>query len=175
MDTWLFVRNLESNGERTRGLYVLKSRGMPHSNQIREFILSDRGAQLLDVYNGSAGVLTGTARMVQEERDKAEALTQRNETKRKRRELAQKKEAMEAQIAALRDRFASEASELQMLIAEEQLAEDNIAQQRKVLVDVRSGLKNNGLPNGRKGATNGRQYQASRDNGRKGRAREQTQ
>ncbi len=174
MDTWLLVRNLESNGERNRGLYVLKSRGMPHSNQIREFILSDRGAQLLDVYTGSAGVLTGTARMVQEERDRAEALTQRNETKRKRRELAQKKEAMETQIAALRDRFASEASELQLLIAEEQLAEDNIAQQRKALVDVRSGFKNNGSSNGRKGATNGHQYQAGRDNGRKGRAREHT-
>jgi circadian clock protein KaiC len=174
MDTWLLVRNLESNGERNRGLYVLKSRGMPHSNQIREFILSDRGAQLLDVYTGSAGVLTGTARMVQEERDKAEALMQRNEIKQKRRELARKKEEMEAQIAALRGRFARESSELQMLIAEEQLAEDNVAQQRKLLVDARSGLKNNGSPNGGKGATNGRQYQAGRDNGRKGRARERT-
>jgi circadian clock protein KaiC len=147
---------------------------MPHSNQIREFILSDRGAYLLDVYTGSAGVLTGTARMVQEERDRAEALTQRNETKRKRRELARKKEAMETQIAALRDRFATESSELQMLIAEEQLVENNTAQQRKVLADVRLGSKSNGSQNGRKGATNGRQYQASRDNGRKGRAREQT-
>jgi circadian clock protein KaiC len=174
MDTWLLVRNLESNGERNRGLYVLKSRGMPHSNQIREFILSDRGAQLLDVYTGSAGVLTGTARMVQEERDKAEALMQRNEIKQKRRELARKKEEMEAQIAALRGRFARESSELQMLIAEEQLAEDNVAQQRKLLLDARSSLKNNGSPNGGKGATNGRQYQAGRDNGRKGRAREQT-
>jgi len=149
MDTWLLVRNLESNGERNRGLYVLKSRGMAHSNQIREFILSDRGARLLDVYTGSAGVLTGTARMVQEERDKADVLAQRNETTRKRRELAHKREAMEAQIAALRDRFATESSELQMLIAEEQLVESNIAQQRKVLVDVRSGSTSNGSQNGR--------------------------
>lgn len=82
MDTWLLVRNLESNGERNRGLYVLKSRGMPHSNQIREFILTDRGVELLDVYNGSAGVLTGTARLVQEEQDKALIRIKRNEIER---------------------------------------------------------------------------------------------
>lgn len=174
MDTWLLVRNLESNGERNRGLYVLKSRGMPHSNQIREFILSDRGAQLLDVYTGSAGVLTGTARIMQEERDKADSLTQRNEIKRRRRELEHKREAMEAQIAALRDRFASESSESHMLNAEEQLVENDIAQQRQVLKDARSSLTNNGSANGRKGATNGRQYKAGRDNGRKSRVREQT-
>src|SRR6185295_13050595 len=135
MDTWLLMRNLESNGERNRGLYVLKSRGMPHSNQIREFVLTNQGAQLRDVYTGVAGVLTGTARIAQEERDKAETLIQRNETKKKRRELASKKQAMESQIAALRDQFAKELSELQMLIAEEQLAENNIAQQRKALVE----------------------------------------
>jgi circadian clock protein KaiC len=174
MDTWLLVRNLESNGERNRGLYVLKSRGMPHSNQIREFILSDRGAQLLDVYTGPAGVLTGTARMVQEEREKAEALMLQNEIERKRRELASKREAMDAQIAALRAKFAAESSELEQVIAEGRLAEDNLAKQRKVLIEVRTGQPANGSQYGRKGAANGRQYQSGRDNGRKERARVQT-
>jgi len=175
MDTWLLVRNLESNGERNRGLYVLKSRGMPHSNQIREFILTDRGAQLLDVYTGPAGVLAGTARIVQEERDKAESLTLRNEIERKRRELASKREAMQAQVAALHARFAAESSELETAIAEGQLAEDTLSEQRKVLIDVRAGHASNGSSNGRKGAKDGRQYQSGRDNGRKERTRAQTQ
>jgi circadian clock protein KaiC len=171
MDTWLLLRNVENNGERNRGLYVLKSRGMAHSNQIREFILTDRGIQLLDVYTGPAGVLMGTARMVQEEQDKAEALTHRNEIDRKRRELANKKEAMDAQIDSLRAKFAAESSELEQVIAEERLAEDTLVDQRKVLIDVRAGHPPNRLPNSRKGATNGRQYHAGRDNGRKERAR----
>jgi circadian clock protein KaiC len=174
MDTWLLLRNLESNGERNRGLYVLKSRGMAHSNQIREFILTDRGIQLLDVYTGPAGVLMGTARMVQEEQDKAEALTHRNEIERRRRELANKKEAMDAQIDSLRARFAAEASELEQIIAEGRLAEHTLAEQRRVLIDVRTGLADNGSINGRKGVDNGRPYRSSRDNGRKERARVQT-
>jgi circadian clock protein KaiC len=64
MDTWILVRNLEHNGERNRGLYILKSRGMAHSNQIREFILTDRGVELVNVYTGPGGVLAGTARVV---------------------------------------------------------------------------------------------------------------
>jgi circadian clock protein KaiC len=174
MDTWLLVRNLESNGERNRGLYILKSRGMRHSNQIREFILSDQGAQVLDVYTGQAGVLMGTARLVQEERDKAEMLALGNEVERKHRELVSKREVMDAQIAALRARFAAESSELETIIAERRLAEDTLANQRKVLINVREGQPTNGSPNGRKGASNGRQYQSGSDNGRKGRARVQT-
>ncbi len=70
MDTWLLVRMLETGGERNRLLYVLKSRGMAHSNQMREFRLSDRGIELLDVYVGPGEVLTGSARLVQESRDR---------------------------------------------------------------------------------------------------------
>lgn len=174
MDTWLLVRNLESNGERNRGLYVLKSRGMPHSNQIREFTLTNRGAQLLDVYTGPAGVLTGTARMVQEERDRAEVLSLRHEIERKRRELVAKREAMNAQITALRTQFAVESSELEMVIAEGQLAEDTLTEQRKVLIDVRTSQAANGSSNGKKAGANGRQNQAGRDHGRKERAHVQT-
>lgn len=170
MDTWLLVRNLESNGERNRGLYILKSRGMPHSNQIREFILTNRGAQLLDVYTGPAGVLTGTARMVQEKRDKAGTLTLHLEIERKRRELASKREAMDAQIAALRAQFAAESAELETVIGEGRLAEDILAEQRKVLIEMRTSHAANTLSNSRKGATNGSRYQSSKGNGRKGRA-----
>ena len=99
MDTWLLLRNLEMNGERNRGLYILKSRGMPHSNQIREFTLTNHGAQLREVYAGVAGVLAGTARVAQEARERAEALAQQQEIERKQRELESKRLAMEAQIA----------------------------------------------------------------------------
>ena len=91
MDTWLLLRNLEMNGERNRGLYILKSRGMPHSNQIREFTLTNHGAQLREVYAGVAGVLTGTARVAQEARERAETLAQQQEIERKQRELESKR------------------------------------------------------------------------------------
>ena len=73
MDTWLLLKTIEVGGERNRALYVLKSRGMDHSNQIREFLLTDHGLRLLDVYLGPEGVLTGSARLSQEGREKAAA------------------------------------------------------------------------------------------------------
>jgi circadian clock protein KaiC len=171
MDTWLLLRNLEHNGERNRGLYVLKSRGMPHSNQIREFVLGNQGAQLLEVYAGPAGVLTGTARTVQEAKDKAEVLTARNEIARKQRALASMKEAMNAQIAALQARFAAESSELNTTISEDLLAEQTLADQGKMLGNLRMGRASDESSNGKKGVKDGRQYQSGRDNGRKERAR----
>src|SRR5688572_1834420 len=87
IDTWLLVRDIELGGERNRGLYVLKSRGMRHSNQIREFMLTSEGIRLEDVYLGPEGVLTGSMRAAQEAREAAEALMQTQETERKEREL----------------------------------------------------------------------------------------
>ena len=75
IDTWLLLRNHESNGERNRLLFVIKSRGSAHSNQVREFVLTDHGAELLDVYVGPNGVLTGSARIEQvaQERQRSDA------------------------------------------------------------------------------------------------------
>jgi circadian clock protein KaiC len=171
MDTWLLVRNLETNGERNRGLYILKSRGMPHSNQIREFVLTGQGARILDVYVGPAGVLTGTARIVQEAQDEAGVLAARNEIARKQRALASMKEAMDAQIAALHARFAAESSELNTAISEGLLAEKTLSEQGKNLRNLRMGQPSNGSSSGKKGAKHGRQYQSGRDNGRTERAR----
>jgi circadian clock protein KaiC len=78
MDTWLMLANVESNGERTRTITVLKSRGMPHSNQVREFVLGDHGIELIDVYRAGSQVLTGTARttvLAQERLDGQEAVS----------------------------------------------------------------------------------------------------
>src|SRR5262249_49073534 len=77
IDTWLFVRDVELSGERNRCIYVLKSRGMAHSNQVREFVLSSKGINLLPVYVGAGTVLTGSARANQETQEKAELLARR--------------------------------------------------------------------------------------------------
>ena len=82
IDTWLLLRDIEIGGERNRGLYVLKSRGMDHSNQIREFILTDCGIELLDVYVGPEGVLTGSARLTQEATNEAQQLSRQQEIER---------------------------------------------------------------------------------------------
>jgi circadian clock protein KaiC len=100
-DTWILMRDLEFNGERNRCLYVLKSRGMAHSNQIREFVLSRKGVRLLPVYVGEGTVLTGSARLAQEAREKTEELRAQQEFEDKRKQLSSKESALESQIAAL--------------------------------------------------------------------------
>src|SRR4030066_694253 len=79
IDTWLLLRDIELNGERNRGLYILKSRGMAHSNQIQEFLLTNQGIDLIDIYTGSGEALTGSARATQEAEEKASDLERRLE------------------------------------------------------------------------------------------------
>ncbi|MCX6255898.1 MAG: circadian clock protein KaiC, partial [Bacteroidia bacterium] len=120
IDTWLLLRDLELNGERNRGMYVLKSRGMANSNQIREFILTDHGVELREVYIGASGVLTGSARIAQEALENAEVLTRKHDIERKKREIKRKRKALEAQIATLHVDFESEESEAIRMIETEQ-------------------------------------------------------
>lgn len=103
IDTWLLLRDIEQDGERNRGMYVLKSRGMSHSNQIREFLLTDHGVQLTDVYVGPAGVLTGSARLKQEQLEESEAAALRQENTRKENELERKRRELQSQIASLQE------------------------------------------------------------------------
>jgi circadian clock protein KaiC len=81
MDVWLLLRNTELNGERNRTLYVLKARGMAHSNQVREFILSDAGIDLVEIYRDGERVLTGSARTARQARDHAASLALQNNTR----------------------------------------------------------------------------------------------
>jgi circadian clock protein KaiC len=115
------LRDLESGGERNRGLYILKARGLAHSNQIREFLLTDRGIQLREVYLGEAGLLTGSARVAQEAKDESTALFVRQELERKQFLLERKRKALEAQIAALQFDLATEDQEAMQLIAQDDL------------------------------------------------------
>ncbi|WP_312203170.1 circadian clock protein KaiC [Anaerospora hongkongensis] len=116
-DTWIALQNIEINGERNRGLYLLKSRGMAHSNQIREFVLTDQGIELLDVYTGPEGVLTGSARYAQEEKELAQRLLREQEIERKRREIERKHQQLTATIASLQADFESEKMELEKIMA----------------------------------------------------------
>ncbi len=137
IDTWLLLRNLELAGERNRGLYVLKSRGMPHSNQIREFVLTNHGAELLDVYVGPEGVLTGSMRAAQEAREKAFTLDRKQATERKHRELERQSHALKAQIAALEAEFAAVQDEANRVAREDQNRETALAGDRANMANRR--------------------------------------
>jgi circadian clock protein KaiC len=106
-DTWILLRDIELNGERNRCLYVLKSRGMAHSNQLREFTMSDQGVKLIPAYIGTGGVLTGSSRLAQEARERAAAFAEEQEIQRKRQEVDMKRRSLESQIAALQAELAA--------------------------------------------------------------------
>jgi circadian clock protein KaiC len=114
------LRDIELGGERNRGLHILKSRGMAHSNQVREFLLTDHGVELKDVYIGPEGVLTGSMRLAQEAREQAASLDRQQEFERRQRELERKRLALEAQMATLRAQFEAEEDELKLLVAREE-------------------------------------------------------
>ena len=141
MDTWLLLRNVEFNGERNRTIYVLKSRGMAHSNQVREFVLSDRGIDLVDVYLGADHVLTGMARLTQEGHERAAAELRRQDHELKLRQLASKRKAIEAQIAALQTEADTEAAAVNFAIAQETLQERITQKNTEVMAQLRGGVK----------------------------------
>ncbi|MCX5660757.1 MAG: circadian clock protein KaiC [Planctomycetota bacterium] len=144
MDTWLFMRDLEINGERNRGLYVLKSRGMAHSNQIREFVLTANGIDLLDAYAGPGGVLTGSSRIAQEALDQIDAQSRAQDLERKQRNLEGKRRALEAQIVALRAGFENEGEELLHVIQESQADQRQGLETRRAMATSRK--QDNGHP-----------------------------
>ncbi len=152
MDTWILLRHIESNGERNRGIWVLKSRGMPHSNQIREFVFTEHGIELVDVYLGAEGVLTGTARAAQEAKETAAALLRRQDLERKERALEHRKKALEAKIAALRAEFETEKAEMEKDIIEQKHHEGVLEQDRAAMAKSRKAdASSNNRPNGQKG------------------------
>jgi circadian clock protein KaiC len=137
MDTWLILSNLESNGERTRTVQVLKSRGMAHSNQIREFLLTDHGIELLDVYLGPEGVLTGSARKSQEAREKAAALARQEEIEGKERELERRRDELEARIATMRREFAVQEEEAKKIVGQDKEHEELVRLNREQMATSR--------------------------------------
>jgi len=114
-DTWLLLRNVEANGERNRLLFVLKSRGTAHSNQMREFVLTDHGVELVDVYVGAAGVLAGSARVTQQAAERDEELRIAEELARRRRELHRSVIEREAHLVAVQDQLDAEQTEIKRI------------------------------------------------------------
>ncbi len=153
MDTWLLLQTIEVGGERNRVLYVQKSRGMAHSNQIREFQLTDHGFQLLDAYLGPEGVLTGSARLSQEVREKATDTVRRQELERVRRDLERKRQIFDARAAMFRAEFEGDQELIQQNISESELLQAELVQDSTEMVRSRTAGSSSDEKKGRvKGA-----------------------
>jgi circadian clock protein KaiC len=137
VDTWLLVRDVEVGGERNRLLYVLKSRGMAHSNQVREFLITRQGVQLREAYLGLAGVLTGSARLIQQAREAAEQKSFAEDAERNRMAFEHRRKAVEAQIAALRAGFQAENEEFERAAANARLREKQFELDRQAMAASR--------------------------------------
>lgn len=137
VDAWLLVRDIESNGERNRGLYLMKSRGMKHSNQVREFVITDNGVDLVDVYLGPEGVLTGSAREAQELQQVTGVALRDHALSRKDREIERKRFVLESKIASLKEEFESVQDELNKSYIEDDLRKEILEKNREQLIRKR--------------------------------------
>lgn len=140
VDVWLLVRDIESNGERNRGLYVMKSRGMKHSNQVREFVITDEGLKLVEVFLGPEGVLTGSARVTQQLVEKTSEAIRDHAVSRKDREIERKRLVLESKIASLKEEFESLQEELNKGYIEDELKKSIMDDNRKELTRKRDDL-----------------------------------
>jgi circadian clock protein KaiC len=141
MDTWLSLVHVESNGERNRGLYVLKSRGMSHSNQIREYVLGTRGIHLINAYVGAGGVLTGSSRLAQEAADAVEETRREQENTRRRRDIERRRETIERQIADLRSALEAEEEEVNRVLEQDAARETSFAKNRDAMAARRGAAE----------------------------------
>ena len=137
MDTWIILKNIEGNGERNRTFSIIKARGIAHSNQLREFLLTSKGIQLLDLYRGTEGVLFGSARIAQENREAARRVIRNEEIERRQRELDRKKRIMENEIAMLKEKFARDEDEIRILIEQDLSREKVVEQSQEELAVLR--------------------------------------
>lgn len=137
VDVWLSVKDIEFNGERNRGLYIMKSRGMWHSSQVREFVITPQGLDLIDVYLGDAGVLTGSARESRQLDEQTGMVLRTHAVSRKDREIERKRTVLEAKVAGLREEFESVRDELNRSYEEETLRTEVMAQNRTRLTSTR--------------------------------------
>ncbi|RZK51351.1 MAG: KaiC 1, partial [Pedobacter sp.] len=141
VDSWICIKDIEMNGERNRGLYVMKARGMQHSNQIREFVITNKGLSLVDVYIGPDGVLTGSARESQMLLEETGQVLHTNAVGRKDREVLRKRKLLEAKIESLKTEFESAEEELNKIYIEDELRRGVMNKTRQQMTDLRSGNK----------------------------------
>jgi circadian clock protein KaiC len=141
MDTWISLQDAEATGERNHVLYVLKSRGMSHSNQLREYRLGSNGIEMIDAYIGPEGVMTGTARLAQEARERQQDLTRRQDTDRRRREVARRRAVAELQMAQIRAAIEAEEAEVATLIEQEEARENAVIVDRSAMAARRGASR----------------------------------
>jgi len=151
VDAWLLVRDIENNGERNRGMYIMKSRGMKHSNQVREFVITDKGLDLVEVYLGPEGVLTGSAREAQILHEQTGEVLRDYAAGRKDREIIRKRKVLEAKISSLQTEFESVEEELNKTYQEEELVKQVADKTRKEITQLRRGSDGNDTVDNKKG------------------------
>jgi circadian clock protein KaiC len=145
VDAWIQVRDIEGNGERNRGIYIMKSRGMSHSNQVREFVITSKGLKLVDVYLGPDGILVGSAREAQELQEYTGKELRNYAVSRKDQAIERKKLVLEAKIASLKEEFESVQEELSKTFIEDQLKKEILEKNREQLTNNRnSRISENG-------------------------------
>ncbi|MGN6618096.1 MAG: circadian clock protein KaiC [Ilyomonas sp.] len=139
VDAWLLVREMELNGERNKGMYIMKSRGMKHSNQIREFVITDNGLNLVDVFLGESGVLIGSAREAEQLKEQTGEFLRNHRLDMKDREILRKRKVLESEIAKLQTEFESTEEELNTIYKEEELKKQFTQKNRDEMTKLRSG------------------------------------
>lgn len=148
VDTWIRLEDVESNGEKNRLIRIVKSRGMAHSNQLREFELRNEGVEIIDPYIGPAGILTGTARFAQQEKERAEEIARSAEMERLRRELESQRSAMDLQIGSLKADMALKEAALKKKIEGEVVRSKAVEATRRRIESIR--LSSGGTKSGKK-------------------------
>jgi circadian clock protein KaiC len=137
MDTWMVLKDIEGQGERNRGLTIVKSRGMAHSNQFRELQLTGKGIILQDVYLGASGALTGAARAAEMAEEQASALARSQEIERLNRQMERKRAVFESQMTVLRSEFEAEEEEIRRRVAEVEARDKGAVDQRARIAHAR--------------------------------------
>jgi len=137
VDTWILLRDIEANGERNRGLYIMKSRGMKHSNQVREFVITDNGLNLVDVYMGEDGILTGSARESRQMMEVAGEVMRKYAVDRKDVQIERKRKVLQAKIASLQEEFETAQDELNKSYIEEEMKKELLEKNRQMTTEKR--------------------------------------
>lgn len=143
-DTWIHLINVQGNQERNRTMVIVKSRGMAHSNQVREFVMTDKGVELVDIYASPAGAFMGTARLAQMAADEAANTARHEGISARERQLEEKRHALEARISAMRAEFEAEAKEVEIELSQEKARDRIFASEKKELSEHRQSDQNKG-------------------------------
>ncbi|MDR3478719.1 MAG: circadian clock protein KaiC [Gammaproteobacteria bacterium] len=137
MDVWIYLQYINSDGERNRAISILKSRGMAHSNQLREIIISKNGVRLEEVYVGTEKVLTGSARLIQATKLEIENSDKESDIKYKERQIQIRHKKLEAEIAALHEMLEGAKDEITSLNQQKERTYNLIAESRAKISKIR--------------------------------------